>query len=333
MKYRIAATTFCLLVVLGCTRATQSERAIPATGEARQGEAPAEEVKPLTSLEPVVEAGNDFGFRLFRELHGRAPDKNLFISPTSVSMALAMTWNGAEGETRRQMAEALGLGTAQPGNMSMGVSGLLGLLQEADPKVTLEVANAIWARQGIPLAEKFIKTSREYYQAEVGALDFTSPDAVRTINQWVSDRTRGKIETLFDRLEADDVVVLANAVYFKGTWTEEFDKQKTWDQDFRKGDGTARRHPMMRQGGEYRYWKGDDLELISLPYGAGRFEMLVLLPASGAPVIGKSPTGEPGFDEIPRSPGEALDRLVGQMTPENLERWLAAMTMRDGNIV
>jgi serpin B len=128
----------------------------------------------------------------------------------------------------------------------------------------------------------------------------------------VSDKTNGKIETLFDRLEAADVVVLANAVYFKGRWTEEFDKGKTWDQEFHRADGSAKQHPMMRQGGEYRYWQGEGLEMISLPYGEERFEMLVLLP---------------GQD------GAGLAGLVGRLSPDNLGRWLDSTRMRDGNIV
>src|SRR3990172_8771830 len=173
----------------------------------------------------LVATNNRFAFNLFREvLRQSEPDSNVFISPLSAAMALGMTYNGARGETRTAMAEALGLGdlTLQEANESF--RSLIDLLRGLDPKVDFRLANSIWYRLGFAPRPEFLDVNRKYFDAEVSALDFARPDAVTTINRWVDANTNGKIPEIIKQIEDSIVMLLINAIYFKGSWTHQFDK-------------------------------------------------------------------------------------------------------------
>ena len=258
----------------------------------------------------VVKADNEFGFRLFLRLFQDKPLDNHFVSPTSIAMALAMTYNGAEGKTRGQMADALGLAGIGPGDVNMANAALLATLASADPKVTIEIANSLWVRQGIRLADRFTQVNRDYYDAEVASLDFRDAAAPGVINAWVKQKTHDKIDEIVTSIEPGDVLFLINAVYFKGRWTDEFTKELTQPQVFHAPGGDVE-HPMMRQSGKYRYYAGEGLAAVRLPYGEGRFAMVVLLPDEGV----------------------GLGDFVARLTPANWRRWLDGMSMRDGDIV
>lgn len=248
---------------------------------------PLEELpRPLTAAErEVITASNGFAFGLLREVNGGEVGENVFLSPLSASMALAMTTNGARGATQEAMRATLGFGQLALPEMNRSYRGLLDLLTDLDPKVDIRVANAIWYRQGFPLESGFADTTRHYFDARVSALDFAAPASVRTINEWVDRSTEGKIEKIIDGAIAGDVMLyLMNAIYFKGSWTDRFDPAKTRDADFTLGDGTTTRVRMMSGQAKYGYASGDAYDLIDLPYGNGAFSMTVLLPKPGRDV-------------------------------------------------
>jgi len=283
----------------------------------------------------VTAADNRFGLELFRALHEQEPNRNLFISPTSISMAMAMTWNGAKGSTASEMADALGFGGLDREAVSIANATRLAAYRSVDPKVQLEVANALFSRQGIPFDKDYLETNRSSYEAEVRELDFADPLAVGVINDWVSTKTHGKITELFDRLEPEDVLVLANAVYFKGRWTDEFKKERTRDRDFHLPDGGTKQHPMMSQDGDYRYFAGDGFQVASLPYGEGRFEMLVFLPEQASVEMEEFPIDEedePAYYSEPVDPGTSLALFIEKLTPEYWDRWMASMEEMEGDI-
>ncbi len=259
----------------------------------------------------IVQADNEFGLKLFSELFEQKPEDNIFISPTSIAMALAMTWNGAEEETRDAMAEVLGISGIEVLDVNIANSSLLAALKTADPKVQLEIANSLWGREGIPFSEKFTQTNVEHYEAKVTDLDFADPKAPDIINAWVKEKTHDKIERIVGKIDPLDVLFLINAVYFKGKWTNEFDKDLTQDQDFHLLDGSTKQYPMMRREDDYLYYEDDGFQAISLPYGDERFSMLVFLPGS-----------ETG-----------LEAFVQGLNPENWNLWLDRMSMMEGEIV
>jgi serpin B len=153
-------------------------------------------------------------------------------------------------------------------------------LINADPQVQLALANSIWHNQLFAVKPAFITTNQEYYNAEVRALDFASPKAPDTINQWCSDHTNGLIDEIIQFIPGNAFMYLLNALYFKGEWSDNFGfpKSETKDASFQKADGGQVTVKMMSQSNTLDYYKDEHLSLVSLPYGNGAFSMCFLLP-------------------------------------------------------
>ncbi len=228
----------------------------------------------------VVSANTRFGFDLFNELRQTEENKNIFISPLSISIALAMALNGAAGETEQAMTNTMQLQGLDAESINVGYAALRGALQTSDPKVTLTIANSLWARQGVPFKQDFLQRNTEYFGAEIATLDFMDPNTLITINQWVDTNTNGKIPKILDEINADLVLFLINAIYFKGTWQTEFDPAHTRDGTFHLPTGDEKQVPMMTRTGDYRYYENYEemFQAISLPYGGGRMRMYIFLP-------------------------------------------------------
>ena len=228
----------------------------------------------------IVTANTQFGFDLFDEIRKIEQDQNIFISPLSISIALAMTLNGASGETEQAMTNTLQLQGLGPESINTGYAGLRHALQTSDPKVTLTIANSLWARQDVPFKQDFLQRNTEFFGAKVSTLDFTDPNTLTTINQWVSTNTNGKITKILDEISADMVLFLINAIYFKGTWQTEFDPSHTRDGTFYLATGAEKQVPMMTRTGDYSYYENHEekFQAISLPYGDGRMSMDIFLP-------------------------------------------------------
>src|SRR5687768_5219939 len=230
----------------------------------------------------IAEAGNKFGFHMLGEL-ARDPGKNAFISPTSISAALAMTWNGAGGETAAEMARTLGLAGMEKETVNKGFRNLLDGLGKSGPNVEVNVANALWARQGGAFHPVFLQTVQENYLAEASQLNFAdSVAAAGRINGWIKEKTKDKIDKILQPTDVDGSTdaVLTNAIYFKGQWTRPFDPRATFPGEFTMADGTKKQVPMMRQRSlPIRMLQTPKFEAAALPYGNGRFQLYVFLPA------------------------------------------------------
>ena len=229
----------------------------------------------------VIGATNAFSIALFRRLSAANPDSNVFASPLSASMALGMAMNGASGTTYDEMRATLGFGaSATESEIGESYKSLIALLRGLDPDVDFRIANSIWYRTGLPVQPAFLDAGRNWFDAQVSALDFSSPSAVSTINDWVSASTAGKIPTILDRIEADQVMFLIDAIYFKGSWRTRFDPSRTVTGTFHAvgGDQPAK---LMRREGTMRWLATPEFEAIDLPYGKGAYTMSVLLPAEG----------------------------------------------------
>jgi serpin B len=229
---------------------------------------------------PLVSAINRFGFDLLQKLIGGAPAENLLIAPASIAAALAMTYNGAGGDTARAMAGVLGVNSLRLAEVNQAHAALWADLAQADPLVTFAAANSLWASLGIPFLPDFMQRNREFYQAEVANLNFSDPQAVPTINAWVGEQTHGKItEIVSPPINPLAILFLINALYFKGQWRQQFDRAATRPGVFHGLAGQEQPCDLMRQSGKFRYLAGPDFQAISLPYGAGRFSLYVFLPA------------------------------------------------------
>ena len=227
----------------------------------------------------VVTANTQFGFKLFDEIRKTEQDKNIFISPLSVSLALAMTLNGAAGETEQAMTNTLQLQGLDSEAINVGYAGLRQTLLTSDPKVTLTIANSLWARQGMSFKQDFLQRNIRFFGAEISTLDFNDPSASKTINQWVDTNTNGKIQKIVDDIiNPNAVLFLINAIYFKGTWQREFDPSRTQEDPFHLTNGDVKQVPMMRQQHRYPYYRGENFQAISLAYGDGEMSMYIFLP-------------------------------------------------------
>ncbi len=228
----------------------------------------------------AVTAYNQFGFHLFNQLRTQDEGKNLFYSPLSVATALTMAYSGAAGETEQAMAQTLNLqGMSQP-EASSACAELLNQLKSADPKVTLQIANSLWARLGIQFQPAFLESSQRLFKAEITTLNFSDPHAPSIINRWVDTNTKGKIKEIIKQIDHRAVMLLINAVYFKGQWQEKFNPANTKPATFHLAQGKTKLLPMMAQSGRYSYLKGERFQAIELPYGDGRVSIYLFLPDS-----------------------------------------------------
>lgn len=230
---------------------------------------------PMTEL---VRADNKLGLDIFSYLTVSRPQENVFISPLSIALALQMTMQGAGSQTFDAMAGALNLAGQDRVAVGVGNQALRDQLTGADKKVRLDIANSLWLRKGTKLQKRFTSDCREYYSASVTALDFNRPDAVTVINNWVSQNTAGRIKQAVSQLMPDEIMVLINAIYFKGSWTTAFDPKLTSEREFHLASGSSSPRKMMRRDGEFRYKSDEMMQAVALPYGDGRLNMYVFLP-------------------------------------------------------
>ena len=240
-------------------------------------------LRPLTSAErSIVTADNSFGFKLFTAVNKTEPAKSLFISPVSVSMALGMTLNGANGNTKDAMIQTLEFNGLSQTDINASYKSLIALLSGIDPKVTLQIANSIWHRPELNVEQAFKDVNRLNFNAEINSLNFSDPNASNIINAWVNRCTNGKISKIIsDPIPAEIVMYLINAIYFKGTWTKTFDTSVTRDDVFTRPDGSHAPCKMMYQKGSMKYYANDQVQAVDLSYGDAGFSMTILLPAVG----------------------------------------------------
>jgi serpin B len=230
----------------------------------------------------LIEADQAFALKLFREIDAAAaPDSNVFVSPLSVSMALGMTYNGAAGETQEAMGRALEVQGLSLDAVNQGYRDLIDLLSNLDPQVEWQLGNSIWYRDGFSVEPSFLDVNRSFFDARVEPMDFGAPGAADLINRWVRESTGGRIEEIVDDpIDHDTMMFLINAIFFKGSWRNQFDRSLTRDGSFVRGDGTVIATPMMshQETMDVRLTGDDLVTVLELPYGGDAFAMTVVLP-------------------------------------------------------
>lgn len=282
---------------------TPRAESVPSTGLDSAPNQPASDGPRSTADAGQALAGNvPFALDLYARLREKNSG-NLFFSPASISTALAMTYAGAKGQTADEMARALRF-DAPPEQLHAAFEALLRVLRADRPGCQVSVVNQLWGQQGYRLLPEFLQTTGTRYGAELVELDFArSEEARQTINRWVAEQTRGKIEDLIppDTLNASARLVLTNAIYFKGDWASKFMAEATQDAPFHMGDNKRVDAPLMFQQGLFSHATADGLQVLELPYAGGDLSMLVLLP--------DNPDG--------------LADLEQRLTAENLSQWTA----------
>ncbi|MCW5848600.1 MAG: serpin family protein [Anaerolineae bacterium] len=243
----------------------------------------------MTSIEgQLLAARTDFGWRLLERLVETA-DANVFISPTSIALALTLIYTGAQGATRSAMARTLGITGLDVDEVNRAYQTLVHSLVDSGPQRETRLATSLWVAAGLTLHPDFAARALQSYDAFTQAINFTARDAASIVNQWASDQTNGRIADLLTPCDvnASTLMALLNALYFKGRWRVPFDPADTTPRPFTRLDGVQRLCPMMTQTGSFRYvyvWE-QGLQGIYLPYGDGRVGMMVFLPVEVVPPL------------------------------------------------
>ncbi len=233
----------------------------------------------LTAAAPqAIASSNEFGIDLFVKV-AADEDANMMLSPLSASTALTMLLNGCGGTTRDQLKQTLRYPAAMTlPDINAAYKSLVSQLLTADPKVTLSLANAIFYREGFTVKAPFLNTMDTDYEAEIAALNFGLPSALTTINGWASDNTNGKIPKVLNEISADAVMFIMNALYFKGDWSFQFDKDKTTNRPFYLAGGNQISVSTMTSEVGAKLASGQGYSAIEMPYGRTNFTMSVIVP-------------------------------------------------------
>ncbi len=229
----------------------------------------------------LIEADHQFAFEIFGEILGSSDEVNLMISPLSVSYALGMTLNGADGTTRDAFRDVLHFGDLTDQEVNESYKELMSQLVTLDDRVEFSIANSIWYKLGYNVLAEFISTNQDYFDAAVEELDFSDPQSVDIINGWIEDKTNDKIRDMLDFIPADAVMYLINAIYFNATWKYQFDPGDTYNGDFTLENGTSHQVEYMQVEGGFNFTYQEKFSAVELPYGDSAFSMVVLLPGAG----------------------------------------------------
>jgi serpin B len=251
----------------------------------------------------LVKSDNSFGFELMK-IVAKNQTKNIMVSPLSISLALSMTYNGADTETKAAMENALQLEGLTVDEINTNNKYLSEALINVDSKLEFSIANSIWYRNEFSVLPDFINTNKDFYNAEVSALDFSRPASKGIINKWVADNTNNKITKIVENISSDVVMYLINAIYFKGIWKYQFDKSKNITKPFYYTDGSKNNVEMMQQEADLKTLWNEDFYLVELPYGQGNFVMDLFLP---------------GDDKN-------ISDIIEELKPENWEAWTNSLT-------
>lgn len=242
----------------------------------------------LTVQKRMVHGSNEFGFTALQQINDvEAAGNNVFISPLSLSMALGMTTNGAEGDTKAGMLQTLGASQLSMADVNQTMRDLRSNLLNADPAVTLNIANAIWYKQNFNIKPAFTQVNELYYDAQITGLNFNDPASKDVINNWVSNQTNGSIPALVDQIAPENIIFLTNAVYFNANWTKAFDTRNTNAWPFTLSDGSTVMADMMyTKNYPYFYYGDASVQIADIPYENGAYSFTVLLPKGSTTLNG-----------------------------------------------
>lgn len=237
---------------------------------------------PGVKSQGLSEANRQFAFDIFKQLSKEDKNQNIFISPLSISVALSMAYQGADGSTKTAMENALGYDGINKDDLNESYRKLLGYLNKVDKNVELNISNSVWIRDGKPVSEEFLETNEDVFGAKAAVIDFSGKNAADTINGWISKSTKGKIDKIISPpINQDVLMYLINAIYFKGHWTKKFDTRNTFSAEFSNADGTKSKVMMMSREGRVEYASGENYKAVRLPYGSGKTAMYLILPEEG----------------------------------------------------
>ncbi|MGD1808164.1 serpin family protein [Dapis sp. BLCC M126] len=256
----------------------------------------------------LVKAYTQFSLKLFLEIVKQSAGKNIFVSPCSLAISLAMTYNGASRQTQEAIAQTLELPKMSLEEVNQANASLRETLENNDYNVQVYIANSLWVKEGVSFNPEFLRINKKFYQAKVTDLNFNEPNTPSIINDWVKENTNQKIDIIIDQIDPNSMMFLINATYFKGYWSNPFPKAATEEHPFILLNGTQKQHPMMFSSGNYRYLENEIFQAVNLPYGKGKFSMYIFLPNNGV----------------------GLNRFYETLSAGNWEKWMNQFDLKQG---
>ncbi|XP_074145812.1 corticosteroid-binding globulin [Sminthopsis crassicaudata] len=255
----------------------------------------------------------DFAFRLYKNLISRAPDRNIFISPVSISMSLAMLSLGARSTTRTQLLEGLGFNLTETSDLEIhqGFQNLNHLFNNSDTGLEMNMANALFLDSQLEFMETFMTEVKHYYSVEVFSTDFkNSTRAKKQVNDFVKNKTLGKVDQLFKELDRDTMLILINYIFFKGSWAKPFNPNDTKMQKFYTSQNASVDVLMMFQSRSNKYLFDEELSctVVQLEY-SGNATAFFILPDEGK-----------------------MDQVVAALRRDTLNRWSHLLQDRHVNL-
>ncbi len=253
----------------------------------------------------IIQANNAFAAKLFNRVAMEETGKNIMISPLSISIALAMTMNAVEGKHLNEMKEVLEFYDMDITTINHHFQHLVRSLVDADKDIAFSSADSVWLEKHLlPYDESFTDVLEEFYDAGFNTFDCQNPtDATKTINNWISENTAGKIEEMIDGITCESDLFIINAIFFKGTWTTRFDKDASYSDEFTRSDGTTTTVEMMKfednQPLDYYHSNREEQQnfrIVRLPYGREIFSFYGIIPDSGSIDTLISEINEKGID-------------------------------------
>lgn len=257
----------------------------------------------------VTLSGEDFDVELFKGTFLASEEEgiaNTVISPLSIRIAMAMVTEGASADTRSEMQEVLELDE----NSKTSYRELLqDILNQED--ITLNIANSVWSREGLEFKPEYMNILDRYYYAEATSLDFSDTSSVDIINNWVDEKTEGKIDSILEDINPRAILYLINAIYFNADWTEQFTEEYTREKDFTLKDGSKIKTDLMYMSSDFQYQENKKFQAVELPYGEEkRFVMRVYLPKEGI----------------------TIDSFINDLTQEDINKWKNRFDLREGDL-
>jgi serine protease inhibitor len=268
----LIALVFLPLAFSGCTAAGGTSKATDLMADVHAAERPASTVLPD---EAICKAINGFSADLFKASADN--NGNVMISPASVYLALAMTLNGADGDTKAAMLKVLADGGLTVDMINKASRDWMSLLTKTGSKTTVTIANSIWFDQNFTPYKPFLQINADFFAAGARKLDFKNKGTPDIINGWVKESTKGTIDKIVESINPDVVMYLINTIYFKSDWQVPFDKNDTYKQTFNTPKG-AIETAFMHRNGKMTYLSGNNATGVLLPYDDGQFACFALMP-------------------------------------------------------
>lgn len=314
MNWAAIALWMATVMAAGCSSSSDEETPKPVIDP----EEPPTTLELTRAEQEMVGSSNDFAFNLFRE--ARDGVRSQILSPISITYALGMLNNGAAGETQQEINKVLGFSETGADGINQFCYKMMQRALTLDEKTKVLIADNIYMNKGYELKPAFKETVKTFYDADAETRDFFDGKTRDVINQWASDHTEGMIKEVLkeDEFQPDFVSYLLNAIYFKGTWQYQFDKNMTQDEGFLHPGLTKEELviPMMHQTAELDYLETDNFQALRLPYGNGAWNMTVLLPTVN---IHEVDTGE-DINKVLKSLNTASwQKIQQQMAPMKVD--------------